>query len=89
MKEVVKIITVLLGLTMLLGGGICVATDTVWIFNLGGRNFQGILFMLGMLAVSAAVTWTGWVLLKSVKEAKLEKSISKAAPPKTEDIDVH
>ena len=79
MKTVVKIVTVLLGLTMLLGGGICVATDTMIIVMNGTRNFQGILFMLPILAVAAAITWGGWALLKSVKTDVSSQSIDQAS----------
>jgi len=87
MKTFFKVLAVLLGGAMLLGGGICVATDMMIIVTSGIRNFQGISFLLGMMAISAVVAWVGWVLIKSARTDEPAQTIPNAPPAAAENSD--
>ena len=58
----IKVILLLLGSTMLFGGGICVATN---IFFAGTGAFDSVILLL--LAISVLVAWIGWWLLKRAR----------------------
>lgn len=61
-KMALKVILLLLGSTMLFGGGICVATN---IFFAGTGSFDSIILLL--MTISALVAWAGWWLLKRAR----------------------
>jgi len=60
-KTVIKIIALLVGILMLFGGGLCVATDVVMMVAAGGREFM---LWLGLLGIACLVAVVGWALVK-------------------------
>lgn len=67
MKTVFKVILIGLGGVMLLGGGICTATNTILLFGtIGGRSgAEGAILFIVLGGISAAVAALGIFLIRT------------------------
>ena len=63
-KTLTKILLMFFGATMLLGGGVCVATNVVFTVSSLFPPDPVIGLSLLLMGVSGVFAWTGWTLLK-------------------------
>lgn len=85
LKFALKVILILIGGAMLLGGGICVATNAAFIIP--SLFHKEVTLYLMLMAVSAAVAAAGWGLLKLSGVMKPPRPVQNAEPAKMNDSD--
>ena len=66
LKRAMKIVLLLTGSVMLLGGGFCVATNLF--FAIPSMFQQAIMLYLVLMSISALIAWLGWKLSRKPEQ---------------------
>lgn len=83
LKIALKVILILIGGAMLLGGGICVATNAAFIIP--SLFHTEVTLYLMLMAISGAVAAAGWGLLKLSGVMKPPRPVQTTESEKTKD----